>query len=83
MKKTIIKSAFVASCIAVADYAGYHSQHDMELSELPMENVEALAFKENTGTGTLYGNSGGPVFVVAPVVHELVVLLLVPVADKT
>ena len=25
----------------------------------------------------------GPVFVVAPVVHELVVLLLVPVTDKT
>lgn len=54
MKKTIIKSAFVAAFIAVAGYAAYHSQHDMELSELAMENVEALASGEGTGSKTCY-----------------------------
>ena len=65
-EKSIIKSAFVAACIAVAGYAAYHSQNEVKLSELAMENVEALAFKENTGTGTLYGNSGGTRFCCCP-----------------
>jgi len=47
MKKTIIKSAFVAACIAVAGYAVYHSQNEVKLSELAMENVEALAGGES------------------------------------
>lgn len=46
-EKSIIKSAFVAACIAVAGYAAYHSQNEVKLSELAVENVEALAVGES------------------------------------
>ena len=44
MRKLIIKSAFVAAFIAVAGYAAYNTQkEEVALSEIAMENVEALA----------------------------------------
>ena len=48
MRKLIIKSAFVAAFIAVAGYTAYNSQKEVELSDLAMENVEALADEEWT-----------------------------------
>ena len=51
MKKLIIKSAFVAAFIAVAGYAAYNTQkEEVALSEIAMENVEALAAMEGGGT---------------------------------
>ena len=42
MRKLIIKSAFVAAFIAVAGYTAYNTQKETELSDLAMDNVEAL-----------------------------------------
>ena len=47
MRKLIIKSAFVAAFIAVAGYTA-RSQKEVELSDLAMENIEALADEEWT-----------------------------------
>ena len=57
-EKSIIKSAFVAACIAVAGYAAYHSQNEVKLSELAMENVEALAGGETSTSWTCTGYWG-------------------------
>lgn len=50
MEKSIIKSAFVAAFIAVAGYTAYNSQNEVELSDLAMANVEALAGGESGST---------------------------------
>ena len=47
MKKNFIKAAFVA---AFASIAGYTSQQKVEMSDLAMANVEALANDESSVT---------------------------------
>ena len=48
MKKNILKVAFVVAFVAAAGYTAYNSQKEVELSDLAMENVEALADEEWT-----------------------------------
>lgn len=44
MKKLTLKIAFVAAFAAIAGYVSYNSQkEEMNLSELALDNVEALA----------------------------------------
>lgn len=62
--KKIIKIAFVAAFAAIAGYGVYTSQKsNMEMSDLAMANVEALANDEsnchNTNGYTAFTNRGG------------------------
>ena len=68
MKTRIIKATLAVAFIAVAGYTAYNSQkkEEVALSDLAMQNVEALADNENNGTGTLYGNSAGTRFCCCP-----------------
>ena len=50
MKTRIIKATLAVAFIAVAGYTAYNSQKEVELSDLAMENVEALADEEWTGS---------------------------------
>lgn len=43
MKKNILKIVFASAFVFVAGYSVYVSQQKVELSDLGMENVEALA----------------------------------------
>lgn len=43
MKKNILKIVFASAFVSVAGYSVYVSQQKVELSDLGMENVEALA----------------------------------------
>lgn len=49
MKKVIIRSALIAVFVCATGYSLYASQHETQLSELAMENVEALANDEGSG----------------------------------
>lgn len=46
MKKTILGATFVAAFAFVAGYGMYASQQEVEMSDLAMANVEALAQNE-------------------------------------
>ena len=46
MKKLIKKAAFVAAFALAAGYGVYSSQEEVELSELALANIEALARTE-------------------------------------
>lgn len=50
MKKNIIKVAFVAAFALVAGYGVYTTQNEAKLSDLALDNVEALAYKVEGGT---------------------------------
>mgnify|MGYP003419974442 CR=1 FL=1 len=54
MKKNIIKVAFVAAFAIVAGYNVYNSQKTDKMSDLAMENIEALARRE-MDAGTCWG----------------------------
>ena len=49
MKKNFIKAAFVAAFASIAGYGVYTSQQKVEMSDLAMANVEALANGEDEG----------------------------------
>lgn len=48
MKKNILKSVFVSAFALVAGYSVYASQQKVEMSDLAMANVEALASRESS-----------------------------------
>ena len=48
MKKTILRATFIAAFAFVAGYGIYASQQEVEMSDLAMTNVEALAGGEST-----------------------------------
>lgn len=50
MKKNFIKAAFVAAFASIAGYGVYTSQQKVEMSDLVMANVEALAQSEGSVT---------------------------------
>ena len=50
MKTRIIKATLAVAFIAVAGYTAYNSQKEVELSDLAMANVEALASGEGSGS---------------------------------
>ena len=61
MKKIILGVTFIAVFAFVAGYGVYASQHEVEMSDLAMANVEALASGEstsNTGPGKTYDCPG-------------------------
>lgn len=61
MKKNILKIVFASAFALVAGYSVYVSQQKVELSDLAMANVEALASGEstsNTGPGKTYDCPG-------------------------
>ena len=47
-------------------YSVYQSQQKKQMSDIALENVEALANDENSNTGTLYGNAAGTAFCCCP-----------------
>ena len=47
--KTVFKTISVAAFAIVAGYSVYASQHEVEMSDLAMANVEALANDEGSG----------------------------------
>ena len=47
MKKNILKLVFTSSFALVADYSVYASQQEVEMSDLAIANVEALAGGES------------------------------------
>lgn len=51
MKKNILKLVFASAFALVAGYSVYASQQEVEMSDLAMANVEALANDENIGSG--------------------------------
>lgn len=54
MKKNILKVAFVAAFALVAGYGVYTSQIENKLSDLVLDNVEALAGCESSTSSTGY-----------------------------
>ncbi|MFR3187663.1 MAG: NVEALA domain-containing protein [Phocaeicola sp.] len=62
MKKLTLKIAFVAAFAAIAGYVSYNSQkEEMNLSELALDNVEALATPRESyiGGGVCHGTGAG------------------------
>lgn len=49
MKKNILKIVFASAFALMAGYGIYASQQKVEMSDLAMANVEALAHNEATG----------------------------------
>lgn len=49
MKKNILKLAFASAFAFVAGYGIYASQQEVEMSDLALANVEALAQSESDG----------------------------------
>ena len=43
MKKVITRAVFIATFVCAAGYSLYASQHETQLADLAMANVEALA----------------------------------------
>ena len=54
MKTRIMKATLAVAFIAVAGYTAYNSQKEVELSDLAMANVEALAGGEWDGDNTCH-----------------------------
>lgn len=61
MKKNILKIVFASAFALVAGYGVYVSQQKVELSDLAMANVEALAHNEATGAHN-HGPTAKPLF---------------------
>ncbi len=62
MKKTILKLSFIAAVAVAAGYTAYsQSQKTEALSDLALENVEALAHNEATGAHN-HGPTANPLF---------------------
>ena len=59
MKKKFLKYGFVAAFALVAGYSVYASQQKVGLSELAMENVEALAYSVEDGNGNVMYHCNG------------------------
>ena len=57
MKKNILKIVFASAFALVAGYSVYVSQQKVELSDLAMANVEAIAQSESGGS-TYCSNPG-------------------------
>lgn len=57
MKNTILKIVFVAALAVVAGVTAYNAQNKEELSDLALENIEALAGDES-GTNTSWSCRG-------------------------
>ncbi len=49
MKKVITRAVFIATFVCAAGYSLYTSQHETQLADLAMANVEALANDEGSG----------------------------------
>lgn len=61
MKKNILKIVFASSSALVAGYSVYASQQEVEISDLAMANVEALAQdNESGGVEIICGRNSGP-----------------------
>ena len=54
MKKNFLKYGFAVAFALVAGYGIYASQQEVEMSDLAMANVEALANGESGGNRTCY-----------------------------
>lgn len=54
MKKNILKVAFVAAFAMMAGYGVYTTQVETNLSDLALDNVEALAGQEWDGDNTCH-----------------------------
>lgn len=65
MKKIILAVAVVATA-AIAGWNYQQNQDKVEMSDLTMDNIEALASNENSPHGTLYGNSSGTRYCCCP-----------------
>ncbi len=59
MKKNILKIVFASAFALVAGYSVYASQQKVGLSELAMENVEALAYSVEDGNGNVMYHCNG------------------------
>lgn len=57
MKNTILKIAFAAALAVVAGVTAYNAQNKEELSDLALENIEALAGDES-GINTSWSYRG-------------------------
>lgn len=61
MKKNILKLAFASAFAFVAGYGVYASQQEVEMSDLALANVEALAQdNESGGVEIVCGRYSGP-----------------------
>ena len=58
MKKRLLSIAFVAAMAATAGWNFTQSENNVNLSDLALENVEALANTE-MGSGTCFGAGAG------------------------
>ena len=58
MKKIILGVTFIAAFAFVAGYGVYASQHEFEMSDLAVANVEALAGGETSTSWTCIGYWG-------------------------
>lgn len=61
MKKTILGATFIVAFALMAGYGIYASQQKVEMSDLAMANVEALAHNEATGAHN-HGPTAKPLF---------------------
>lgn len=52
MKKNLLKAVFVAAFAMIAGYGVYTAQIETSLSDLALDNVEALAYKVEGGSST-------------------------------
>jgi hypothetical protein len=66
MKKRILYVIVVVAIAVVAGWNVSQSKNEMALTDVALENVEALAGDENGGGGTLYGNEAGTRFCCCP-----------------
>ena len=58
MRKAILGATFIAAFAFVAGYGAYASQYEVEMSDLAMANVEALAGGETSTSWTCTGYWG-------------------------
>ncbi|MDR2139071.1 MAG: NVEALA domain-containing protein [Tannerella sp.] len=66
MKKIFLYLVAVVAITAVAVWNVSQSRNETVLTDVAMENVEALADSETSGSGTLYGNEAGTRFCCCP-----------------
>ena len=59
MKKNILKIVFASAFALVASYSVYVSQQKVELSDLAMANVEALAYSVEDANGNVMYHCNG------------------------
>ncbi|MDR1896344.1 MAG: NVEALA domain-containing protein, partial [Prevotellaceae bacterium] len=61
----IFGAAIVAAIVLASGWNISRSMNETTLSDMALENVEALA-QESSGLGTLYGNQAGTLFCCCP-----------------